>query len=91
MPPMIETLPSNSGRLTDSPGERLDSAGRLLIDAIEAGAFAEPRFAGFRTTVRQRSDQPKVNCFISAWSEAVWWLRGRPKEAPSPDKLLFWI
>ena|GEM_PF-6904438 len=68
----------------DSAGERLESAGRLLIEAIEAGAFAEAQFAGFRAMVRQRLEQPKVNGFISAWSEAVWWLKGRARETPDP-------
>lgn len=72
----LRTLPGRG----DSPGERLQSAGRLLIVAIESGAFAEPRFVGFRALVRQRSEQPKVDGFVSAWSEAVWWLKGRPTE-----------
>ncbi len=74
----LRTLPGRG----DSSGEQLESAGRLLIEAIKAGAFAEPRFVSFRVMVRQRSEQPKVNGFISAWSEAVWWLKGRPKETP---------
>ncbi|MCP4590884.1 MAG: hypothetical protein GY842_09070 [bacterium] len=64
----------------DSPAERLESAGRLLIEAIKAGAFAEPQYAAFRAMVRQRQEQPEVNGFISAWGEAVWWLKGRPEE-----------
>ena len=64
----------------DSPAERLESAGRLLNQAIEAGSFATPQYAGFKAMVRQRLEQPKVNGFISAWVEAVWWLKGRPTE-----------
>ena len=64
----------------DSLAERLESAGRLLIQAIEVGAFTAPQFTGFKTMVRQRLEQPKVNGFISAWSEALWWLNGRSKE-----------
>ncbi len=64
----------------DSSAERLESAGRLLTQAIEAGAFATPQYAGFKAMVRQRLEQPKVNGFISAWGEAVWWLKGKPTE-----------
>lgn len=73
----LRTLPDRG----DSPAERLESAGRLLIEAIEAGAFAEPQFVSFKAMVRQRREQHGVNGFISAWSEAVWWLKERPKEA----------
>lgn len=75
----LRTLPGRG----DTPGEQLESAGRLLIVAIEAGAFAEPQFVGFRAMVCQRREQPTVNGFISAWSEAVWWLKGKPKETPN--------
>ncbi len=64
----------------DSPAERLESAGRLLIEAIKTDAFAGPEYSGFRAMVRQRLEQLKVNGFISAWGEAVHWLREKPKE-----------
>ena len=68
----------------DSDAERLESAGRLLMEAIKIGAFDGAEFAGFRISVQQRFEQPKVNGYISAWCEAVWWLKGKPK-GESPD------
>lgn len=69
----------------DSPAERLEAAGRLLIAAIDAGAFAAPGFAPFIVGVRQRREQEKVNGWISAWVKAVWWLKGKPDAPPDPD------
>ena len=66
----------------DSPADRLESAGRLLIAAMDVGAFAEPRFAYFSVMVRQRNEQTRVNGSISAWKEAVLILRARPEKAP---------
>lgn len=60
----------------DSSGECLESAGRLLLAAINAGAFAGSKYAPFREMVKQRAEQ-HVNGWISAWSEAVWWLSGK--------------
>jgi hypothetical protein len=51
----------------DSPAKRLEAAGRLLMAAIDAGAFALPAFALFLVVVRQRREQPNVNRWISAW------------------------
>ena len=68
----------------DSEAERLESAGRLLIEAMEVGVFTAPQFAGFRALVRQRLEQTEVNDFISAWVEAVWWLKGKPEQPPKP-------
>ena len=60
----------------DSPAEREESAGRLLMAAIDAGAFADrPALVGM---IRQRAEQNGVNGWISAWHEAVWRLRGKP-------------
>ena len=73
----LRTLPDRG----DSPAERLESAGRLLIQAMEAGAFSDPRYAGFKAMVHQRLERLKGNDFISAWTEAVSWL----KEKPLPD------
>ena len=80
---IADELRTLSGR-GDSPAERLESAGRLLIEALEAGAFAGPQFAGLRAVVRQRFEQPEGNGFISAWCEAVWWLQGRPEAISDP-------
>ena len=76
----LGTLPGRR----DSDARRLEIGGRLVIEAMEAGAFAEPRYASFRVLVHQCHEQPKVNGFISAWREAVWCLRGRPEEALDP-------
>ena len=80
----MRTLPTRG----DSPAERLESAGRLLIEAMEAGAFGAPELAGFRSMVRQRLEQVKVNGSISAWCEAVWWLKGRPASRFAPEQSL---
>lgn len=69
----------------DSPASRLAAAGRLLIAAIDLGAFAAPSFASFIVSVRQRREQETVNGWISAWVEAVWWLRGKPDTPPDPN------
>ncbi len=69
----------------DSLAERLESAGRLLLAAVKEGAFGAPEFTGFGTMIEQRAEQENVNGFISAWIEAVWMLRGRPKAPPAPE------
>ena len=74
----LRTLPDRG----DSIGERVESAGRLLLAAMNAGAFSGPSYAAFRPLVRQRAEQRKVNGFISAWAEPVWYLNGKPKDPP---------
>lgn len=59
----------------DSDAERCESAGRLLLAAIDFGAFAErPSLVAM---VRQRAEQDNVNGPISAWVEALRVLMGR--------------
>ena len=61
----------------DAPGNYLERAGRLLLQAIDAGALSGPEHIAFVTRVRQRAEQQApINGYISAWSEAVWLLRG---------------
>ncbi len=68
----------------DSDAERLESAGRLLLAAINAGAWSEPRYAAALVMIRQRAADEKTCGPISAWVEAVWHLRGKPKAKPDP-------
>ncbi|MHB1157675.1 MAG: hypothetical protein ACYC26_12680 [Phycisphaerales bacterium] len=69
---------------TDSIGERMQSAGLLLLAAMERGGFADN--PAFTTMVQQRSNQKEVDGAISAWAEAVWRLRGKPKDGPAPEQ-----
>jgi hypothetical protein len=64
----------------DSDAERYESAGRLLLAAIELGAFSGPEHVVFVEMIRQRAAQrPPINGFISAFTESVWRLLGKPK------------
>lgn len=71
----ISSLPTRG----DSEAERCESAGRLLMAAIEAGAFGAPEYFPFLLLVRQRLEEEKHNGWICAWAEARWWLTGKPK------------
>lgn len=64
----------------DSDAERHESAGRLLLVAIDNGAFNEQNHTPLVAMVRQRAEQTDVNGPISAWVEAVWLLRGKPND-----------
>jgi hypothetical protein len=76
----LRTLPTRG----DSPAERCESAGRLLIEAIRLGAFSGPADTAFVAMVRQRLEQKNVNGWISAWTEAVWRLLDQPKAPRAP-------
>lgn len=68
----------------DSIGERMQSAGLLLLAAIDRGGFADD--PAFTTMGQQRLNQKEVDGVISAWAEAVWTLRGKPKNSPAPEQ-----
>lgn len=67
----------------DSDAERGESAGRLLLAAIDLGAFSGPEHASLLPMIRQRAEQkPPVNGPISAFTETAWRLAGQPENAP---------
>ena len=70
---------SNLLLIKDAPANHLELAGRLLIRAIDEGAWSGPEHIPFVTWVRQHVEQTQPNTdFISVWRQALWFLREKP-------------
>lgn len=79
----LRSLPARA----DSIAERLESAGILLLAAIDAGAWSDR--VAFVKMVQQRAEKipgnvPNFSGEISAWVEATNRLAGRQRKTPDP-------